>query len=161
MWNSAGSKVHEQPSKMPPRQLYLPLAISLLCWQPAESALFSGWHGKQLPLLPPHPSPELCSARKREKKKSKRERNIFPVLLTTIYTRCSAASGRAEGRRRAAQSKYNNQSNTGYFGIEGTLEIFLASCPFLWYQDTLTFHLTIFPRLAHILNSCIKSFLRK
>ena len=36
-------------------------AISLLYWQPVESGLSWGWHGKQLLPLPLHPSPESSS----------------------------------------------------------------------------------------------------
>lgn len=52
----------------------------------------------------------LCQEKGKERKV--RERNVFPPLLSAIYTRCSAASCRAEGRKWSAQSKQNNQSNT-------------------------------------------------
>lgn len=131
----------------PSRQLYSPLAILLLYWQPVESGLFWGWHGKQLLPLPLHPSPESSSARDGIKRKKK---SIFSSLLTTIYPSCLAAYNSTQGTRWAVQNKYYNPSNTRHILIEGMLRFSWLVAPSCGIRIPRLFHLVISPRLAHI-----------
>lgn len=130
-----------------------PLAILLLYWQPVESALFSGWHGTLLLPLPLHPSPESSSAR-REKKLWRFEEKRKKEKVKVIFPSSPLSTNRGQMQHSLLQSL---RAQDAWYKVNITITekskilfneskagILLARCPFLWYQDTLSFHLVIF-----------------
>lgn len=129
-------------------RLYSPLAILLLYWQPVESGLFWGWHGKQRLPLPLHPSPESSSARGWDKEKEKEY--FFSSPLTTIYPSGFPAYTSTRGTRWAVQNKYYNQSNTRHIAIEGMLKCSWLPVLSCGIRIPRLFHVVLFPWLTHV-----------